>query len=96
MITDVTRRSLIEKLYDECKDSRDFQSSRKWQTIVIYIALLTLFIGNFDSLKLNKQVAELFEELSLNYIDKDILSDDILRCCTEAERQRILKELGIE
>ena len=48
------------------------------------------------SLKLNKQVAELFEELSLNYIDKDILSDDILRCCTEAERQRILKELGIE
>lgn len=51
MITDVTRRSLFEKLYDECKDSRDFQSSRKWQTIVIYIALLTLFIGNFDSLQ---------------------------------------------
>lgn len=51
MITNVERRSLFEKLYDECKDSRDFQSSRKWQTIVIYIALLTLFIGNFDSLQ---------------------------------------------
>lgn len=51
MIADVTRRSLFEKLYDECKDSRDFQSSRKWQTIVIYIALLTLFIGDFDSLQ---------------------------------------------
>lgn len=47
------------------------------------------------SLKLNKQVVELFKELSLNYIDKDILSDDILRCCTEAERQRILRELGM-
>lgn len=45
MITDVTRRSLFEKLYDECKDNRDFQSSRKWQTIVIYIALLTLFMS---------------------------------------------------
>ena len=46
------------------------------------------------SLKLNKQVVELFKELSLNYIGKDILSDDIFKCCTEAERQRILRELG--
>lgn len=51
MITNVERRSLFEKLYDECKDSRDFQSSRKWQTIVIYIALLTLYLGNFGSLQ---------------------------------------------
>lgn len=29
MITDVTRRSLFEKLYDECKDNRDFQSFEK-------------------------------------------------------------------
>jgi hypothetical protein len=47
------------------------------------------------SLKLNKQVVELFKELSLNYIGKDILSDDIFKCCTEAERQRILRELGM-
>lgn len=64
MITDVTRRSLFEKLYDECKDNRDFQSSRKWQTIVIYIALLTLFIGNFDSLQtINANQKGLYQSL---------------------------------
>lgn len=60
-----------------------------------YTIYIPTFRKEMFSLKLNKQVAELFEELSLNYIDKDILSDDILRCCTEAERQRILRELGM-
>ena len=65
MITNVERRSLFEKLYDECKDSRDFQSSRKWQTIVIYIALLTLYLGNFVTYKKNASVDTLKQE----YID---------------------------
>lgn len=47
------------------------------------------------SLKLNKQVVELFKELSSNYIGKDILSADIFRCCTETEKQHILRELGM-
>lgn len=58
--------------------------------------VILLFRKEMFSLKLNKQVVELFKELSLNYIGKDILSDDIFKCCTEAERQRILRELGIE
>ena len=47
------------------------------------------------SLKLNKQVVELFKELFLHYIGKDILSDDIFKCCMEAEKQYILRELGM-
>ena len=47
------------------------------------------------SLKLNKQVVELFKELFLNYIGKDILSDDFFKCCLEAEKQYILRELGM-
>ena len=47
------------------------------------------------SLKLNKQVVELFKELSLNYVGKDILSDDIFRCCSESEKQAMLRKLGM-
>lgn len=60
-----------------------------------YTIYIPTFRKEMFSLKLNKQVAELFEGLSLNYIDKDILSDDILRCCMEAEKQYILRELGM-
>lgn len=47
------------------------------------------------SLKLNKQVVELFKELSLNYIGKDILSDDIFRCCSESERRDVLRKINV-
>lgn len=57
--------------------------------------VILLFRKEMFSLKLNKQVVELFKELFLNYIGKDILSDDIFKCCTEAEKQYILRELGM-
>ena len=60
-----------------------------------YTIYIPTFRKEMFSLKLNKQVAELFEELSLNYIDKDILSDDILRCCTEAERRDVLRKINV-
>lgn len=60
-----------------------------------YTIYIPTFRKEMFSLKLNKQVAELFEELSLNYIDKDILSDDILRCCSESEKQAMLRKLGM-
>ena len=47
------------------------------------------------SLKLNKQVVELFKELSSTYIDKDVLSDNIFRCCSESEKQVMLRKLGM-
>lgn len=47
------------------------------------------------SLKLNKQVVELFKELSLNYIGKDILSDDIFRCCSESEKRDVLRKINV-
>ena len=47
------------------------------------------------SLKLNKQVVELFKELFLNSLGQHILSDDIFKCCMEAEKQYILRELGM-
>ena len=57
--------------------------------------IIVTFRKEMFSLKLNKQVVELFKELFLNYIGKDILSDDIFKCCMEAEKQYILRELGM-
>ena len=64
-------------------------SHRMWSFVIL------LFRKEMFSLKLNKQVVELFKELSLNYIGKDILSDDIFKCCTESEKQVMLRKLGM-
>lgn len=60
-----------------------------------YTIYIPTFRKEMFSLKLNKQVVELFKELSLNYIGKDILSDDIFRCCSESEKQAMLRKLGM-